>query len=122
MLNGGMGAHGPSARRAEGIVEHLTVLVTADGRWVFPDSDEFLADLGDPNPDYDAVGYAVRNFGFIKFQVLDRLVTEIELHPRNVELPALRAVEHRITEPGATKLFRIKYLDTEWHSEIFASA
>ena len=112
----------PNALRVEGIVEQLTVLVTADGRWVFPGSDEFLADLGDPNPDYDAVGFAVRNFGFIKFQVLDRLVTEIELHPRNVALPALCAIEHQLTQPGATKLFRIKYLDAEWHSEIFASA
>jgi hypothetical protein len=101
-------------------LEQLTVLVTSDGRWVLPGSDEFLAALGDPNPDYDAVGFAVRNLGFIKYQVLDRLVTEIELHPRNVTLPALLAVERQLDEPS-TKLFRIKHLDTEWHSEISAS-
>jgi hypothetical protein len=102
-------------------VEQLTVLVTSEGRWVLPESDEFLAALGDPNPDYDAVGFAVRNLGFIKYQILDRLVTEIELHPRNVALPALLAVEHQLEEPP-TKLFRIKHLDTEWRSEISASA
>ena len=102
-------------------MQQLTMLVTADGKWVLPDSDEFLAALGDPNPDYDAVGFAVRNLGFIKFQVLDRLVTEIELHPRNVGLPALLALEQLLGEAG-TNLFRIKYLDDEWHSEISASA
>jgi len=102
-------------------VEQLTVLITSNGKWVLPGGEEFLAELGDPNPDYDAVGFAVRNLGFIKFQVLDRLVTEIELHPRNVQLPALLAVERQLKEPG-TKLFRIKYLESEWHSEIFASA
>ena len=101
-------------------MEQLTVLVTSEGRWVLPGSEEFLAALGDPDPDYDAVGFAVRNLGFIKYQILDRLVTEIELHPRNVALPALLAVEHQLEEPP-TKLFRIKHLDTEWHSEISAS-
>ena len=102
-------------------MEQLTVLVTSEGGWVLPGSDDFLAALGDPNPDYDAVGFAVRNLGFIKYQILDRLVTEIELHPRNVALPALLAVEHQLKEPP-TKLFRIKHFDTEWHSEISASA
>jgi hypothetical protein len=97
------------------------MLVTADGDWVLPDSEAFLAALGDPDPDYDAVGFAVRNLGFVKFQVLDRIVTEIELHPRNVGLRALLAVEKLLGE-ASTNLFRIRYLDTEWHSEISSSA
>src|SRR5215467_72046 len=64
------------------------MLVTAKGEWVFEDSAEFLAELGDSNPDYDAVSFAVKNLGFIKFQILDDSIIEIELHPRNVELPA----------------------------------
>jgi len=104
----------------EALLQQLTMLITADGKWVLPDSEEFLAALGDPNPDYDAVGFAVRNLGFIKFQVLDRLVTEIDLHPRNVGLPALLSLEKLLGEVG-TNLFRIKYLDEEWHSEISAS-
>lgn len=97
------------------------MLVTGEGKWVLPDSDEFLAALGDPAPDYDAVGFAVRNLGFVKFQVLDRLVTEIELCPRNVDLRALLAVEKLLCEAG-TNLFRIRYLADEWQSEISASA
>lgn len=99
----------------------LTMLVTAEGKWVLPDSEGFLAALGDPEPDYDAVGFAVRNLGFVKFQVLDQRVTEIELCPRNVELRALLAVEQLLCESG-TNLFRLRWLADEWHSEISASA
>lgn len=102
-------------------MNHLTMLVTAEGKWVLPASEEFFAALGDPVPDYDAVGFAVRNLGFIKFDVLDRLVTEIELHPRNVDLPALLAVESQLGQV-TTNLFRIKYLADDWKSEISASA
>ena len=102
-------------------MQQLTMLVTAEGRWVLPDSEEFLVAFGDPNPDYDAVGFAVRNLGFVQFRVIDRLVSEIELCPRNVDLRALLSVERLLNQAG-TNLFRIKYLDTEWHSEISASA
>src|SRR4029077_5625360 len=102
-------------------LQQLTMLVTTNGQWVLPNSEEFLAALGDPEPDYDAVGFAIRNLGFIRFQVLDRLVTEIELHPRNVTLPALLALEKLLGEVG-TNLFRIKYLKEEWASEISADA
>ena len=102
-------------------MKQLTMLATAEGRWVLPDSEEFLSALGDPDPDYDAAGFAVRNLGFVKFQVLDRLVAEIELHPRNVGRRALLAVEAQLAKTGAN-LFRIKYLDSEWRSEISPSA
>ena len=98
-----------------------TLLITAEGACVLPDSEAFLGALGDPAPDYDAVGFAIRNLGFVKFQVLDRIVVEIELHPRNVERRALIALE-RLLEQTSTGLFRIKYLDSEWRSEISASA
>lgn len=102
-------------------MQSLTMLVTRDGRWVLPGSSEFVDALGDPDPDYDAVGFAVRNLGFVKFQVLDRIVTEIELHPRNVSPRAVAAVEKLLGEAG-TNLFRIRYLTDDWHSEIFPSA
>jgi hypothetical protein len=106
---------------AEAMLQQLTMLVTAEGNWVLPDSEEFLAALGDPQPDYYAVGFAVRNLGFVKFQVLDRLVTEIELCPRNVDLRAMLAVERLLIEAG-TNLFRIRWLADDWQSEISASA
>lgn len=49
-------------------MKRLTMLVTADGEWVLEGSAEFLAALGDPEPDYDAGGFAVKNLGFVRFQ------------------------------------------------------
>lgn len=97
------------------------MLVTHDGQWVLAGSSEFLQALGDPNPDYDSVAFAVKNLGFVSFHVLDHSLIEIELHPRNVELPALLAVQQQVLTSQA-RLFRIKYFDTEWRSEISASA
>ena len=101
-------------------MKRLTMLVTSDGQWVLEDSAEFLAALGDPNPDYDAASFTVKNLGFIKFQVLDGSIVEIELHPRNVQLPALLGVQQQLLS-CQVKLFRIKYFDTAWHSEIMTS-
>jgi hypothetical protein len=102
-------------------VKRQTMLVTPDGQWVFPGSGEFLAALGDPDPDYDADAFAIKNLGFIKFSMIERAIIEIELHPRNVALAALLAVQQQI-QTSDVHLFRIKYFDTAWHSEITSSA
>ena len=102
-------------------MKQLTILITPEGQWVLPETPEFFAALGDPNPDYDAIGFAVKNLGFIKFQVIQQSIVEIELHPRNVELAALLAVQQQLLTSDV-RLFRIKYFDTTWQSEIASSA
>lgn len=102
-------------------MKQLTILITPDGQWVLPDTPDFFAALGDPDPDYDAVAFAVKNLGFIKFQVIEQSIVEIELHPRNVELAALLAVQQQLL-CSDVRLFRIKYFDTSWQSEIGSSA
>lgn len=104
----------------EDFVQRLTMLVTPEGRWVLPGSPEFLEVLDDPDPDYDAVAFAVKNLGFVKLDVIQESIAEIELHPRNVKLPALLAAQQQLLASRA-KLFRIKYFDTAWHSEISSS-
>ncbi|HEY1795477.1 MAG TPA: hypothetical protein VGG57_05105 [Stellaceae bacterium] len=102
------------------LVSPPVLLATSDGRWVLADSPEFLAALGDPDPDYDAPGYAVRNLGFIQVQTIGQALTEVQLHPRNVQLPALLAVQQQLlTSP--VRLFRIKFFDAEWRSETWVS-
>jgi len=108
-------------QRCEAYVKRLTMLATAAGEWVLEDSPAFFAALGDPEPDYDSVAFAVKNLGFIKFQILDDSVVEIELHPRIVELPALLAVQEQLLS-CKIKLFRIRYLDTTWNSEIIPAS
>lgn len=98
-----------------------TMLVTPDGQWVLPDTSEFFQALGDPDPDYDAVAFAIKNLGFIKVRIIEQSLIELELHPRNVEVPALLAVQQQLLM-SQVKLFRIKYFDTDWRSEISASA
>jgi hypothetical protein len=102
-------------------VEHLTILVSPEGQWVLPGTSDFFAALGDPDPDYDAVSFAVRNLGFIKYEVIRQSIVEIELHPRNAELPALLAVQQQLLSADQ-RLFRIKYFEEGWHSEISSSA
>lgn len=102
-------------------MKRLTMLVTPEGRWVFANSEEFLALLGDAAPDYDAISFAVKNLGFIKFHFIEQSIVEIELHPRNVELPALLAAQQQLMT-AQIKLFRIRYFDIAWHSEISSSA
>jgi hypothetical protein len=99
----------------------LTMLVTSEGEWVFERSPEFLTALGDPEPDYDSTLFAVKNLGFIRFETVAREIVEIELHPRNVELPALLAVQQQLIS-SHFKLFRIKYFEETWCSEITSSA
>lgn len=96
------------------------MFITADGAWVLPDSSEFSSALGDPAPDYGGEAYAIKNLGFIGFSMIDRAIIEIELHPRNVALPALLAVQQRIQSAGVS-LFRIRYWDESWQSEITSS-
>jgi len=98
-------------------VKRLAMLVTSEGRWVLEDSAEFLAELGDPDPDYDAALFAIKNLGFIRFQLFDDSLIEIQLHPQNVKLPALLAVQQQVLS-SRVKLFRIKYFEMSWKSEI----
>lgn len=102
-------------------MKSITMLITPDGGWVVPGSAEFFAVLGDSEPDYDSVAFAVKNLGFVKFQVFDKSIVEVELHPRNVELPALLVAQQQI-QSSQVGLYRIKYFDHDWQSEISSSA
>src|ERR1700760_2088871 len=97
------------------------MLVSAEGTWMLEDSAEFRAALGDPKPDYDGAVFAVKNLGFLKFQILDNSIIEVDLHPHNIEIPALLAVQQQLLK-SQIKLFRLKYFDDGWESEIICSA
>lgn len=97
-----------------------TMLVTPQGQWVAPDTEEFVAALGDAGSDGDPIAFAIKNRGFVKVHSASEAVIEIELYPRAVELQALLAVQQQLVTARA-KLFRIVFFDTEWRSEISAS-
>jgi hypothetical protein len=95
-------------------------LVAPDGAWVHEGSAEFFAVLGDPDPDYDAPLFAVKNLGFISVRV-SRRVVDITLHPRNVSAAALRSVENVIWFLSPD-FFRVRYLREDWISETLSSS
>lgn len=102
-------------------MQRLTMLISPEAQWLLPDTPEFFEALGDPDPDYDAIGFALRNLGFIKYQVVERSIVELELHPRYVSLPALLLAQEEVLR-SKVNLFRIRYFDTTWHSEISSSS
>jgi hypothetical protein len=97
-----------------------TMLVTPQGQWVAPETEEFFAALGEFDRDCESVSFAIKNRGFVKVHLPNDALIEIELHPRAVELQALLAVQQQLVSTPA-KLFRVKFFDTEWRSEISAS-
>jgi hypothetical protein len=113
-----------AARTANGrnaCMTPLTTLITPDGDWVAPGSAEFHTMLGDSAPDYDSVAFAIKNLGFIQLKMFDKSIIEVELCPRNVELPALLVAQQQV-QSAPVGLYRIKYFDADWRSEISSSA
>jgi hypothetical protein len=98
----------------------LTMLATAHGRWVAADSPELLDWIGDRNPDFDPVGFVIRNLGFIQFETYGESFAQITLFPKRVAPAALAAVQERILS-GVHRVFRIDQLDREtrqWQLEL----
>ena len=58
-------------------MQNLVMLATSEGQWVSPGTAEFFAALGDSDPDHDSLSFAVKNLGFIKFEVLDQSIAQI---------------------------------------------
>src|SRR5262249_15618854 len=69
------------------------IFITPDGAWLREGSAEFFIALGDPEPDYDAPLFTIKNLGFICVRVVTASVVDITLHPRNVAPAALRSLQ-----------------------------
>jgi len=101
-------------------MEHVSLLATADGRWIPADGAALLQLLGDPEPDFDPVGFVVRNLGFVQYEAFADSFAQITLFPKRVALPALDAVRRRVLS-GDVRVFRLDYLDDEtkrWTQEL----
>lgn len=101
-------------------MKHTTMVVNAEGEWVSPGASDLLATLELADPAADPLTYAVENLGFIKLQTVEGVIVEIELRPRKVGLPALLAVQQQL-QAIDVRLFRIRYLEVAWQSEICSS-
>jgi hypothetical protein len=111
---------GKAVRVAE-VMQNETFLVSPEGRWLPEGSQEFLREVGDLDPDYDAAMFAVKNLGFIKVEIITDLVVSITVHPSTVDLNSLIAVNHVLSKSTA-RAFCIRFLTTRWEREILPSA
>lgn len=102
-------------------MQHQAFLVTPDGRWLPEGGADFLTEVGDPDPDFDAPMFAVKNLGFVRIELIADLVVSITVHPRNVDLNSLIAVEHSLASSTA-RAFYLRYLTTRWETEMLSSA
>ena len=108
-----------TAGKAGPMPDRACVIVGPNG-WFYQNSPEFLRELGDPAPNYDAVLFAVRNLGFVRLESFAVLL-EITLNPKHVEERTLQRVQ-RLLPASNAELFRVRYLDICWRSETLASA
>lgn len=102
-------------------IQHQTFLVTPDGRWLPEGGTDFLEEVGDLDPDYDAPMFAVKNLGFARVELISDLVISITVHPRNVDLNSLIAIEHSLANSSA-RAFYIRFLTTRWETELLSTA
>lgn len=101
-------------------MQHVSLLATGEGRWIPADGAALLDLLGDPKPDFDPVGFVVRNLGFVQYEVFADSFAQITLFPKRVTLQALAAVQRRILS-DTVRVFRLDYLDDEtklWTQEL----
>jgi hypothetical protein len=96
------------------------IFVTPDGAWLREGSDEFFVVLGDPDPDYDAPLFAIKNLGFIFVQVVAAPLVDITLHPRNVAPAALRSLQQWL-QSFQFSSFKLNYMKDRWISEILTT-
>ena len=77
-------------------------LIDSQGHIWDPFDDRLLVMLGDPDPDYDLVSYAVRNLGFVDVLVPDKNdVTTVRIRELAVTAPALFAASELIARLSA---------------------
>jgi hypothetical protein len=105
-------AHGGSAPL--GIGDHV---VAEDGSWHLAEDPLLLARIGFSDPKIDAVGYAVRNMGFLRVFLPASGELAIAVHPRAAAPAAVIAVAERLAgvEDRSVRVLR---LEDRWVSQL----
>lgn len=97
-------------------------LIDSQGRVWDPFDDQLLVKLGDPDPDYDLVSYAVKNLGFIDVLIGDAAVgTTVRIRELAVTAPALFAAADLISRAAVGPVTVISGTD-QWSERSFDTA
>ena len=96
-----------------------TSILSPEGEWL-ADGAALAAAIGCRDADFDVVGFAVRNLGYLRFEIVENILLEIEFHPPHVSRRAIAAAQERIaiSPPG---IFRLRHLEQEWRTELLMS-
>jgi hypothetical protein len=98
-----------------------TLLISPAGAWFSGDSPALHQAIGYPEADFDAVGFAVRNLGYIKLEIVEDVLLDLEFHPLHVSRLAHDAARDHLS--GARhRLVRLRYLADDWRSELAVNA
>jgi hypothetical protein len=97
-------------------------VITRKGDWL-RETDPYLAtEIGFSDPKLDAIGFAVRNMGFIQVAFVESGRLSIAFHPRSVEAPAVNSLIAGI-DTMMVKQIDLCFLSVDqWLSEPFTSA
>lgn len=98
-----------------------TLLVSPEGAWLRGDGPALHQAIGYPEADFDAVGFAVRNLGYIKLETVEDVLLDVEFHPLHVTRVALDAAQDHLRS-APQRLVRLRYLAEEWRSELAVNA
>jgi hypothetical protein len=97
-------------------------IITGKGDWLREADPRLATEIGFTDPKLDAIGFAVRNMGFVRVVFCGPGVLTIALHPRNVEAPAANSLVNRI-DGLIVKEVNLRFLsEDKWLGEVFASA
>jgi hypothetical protein len=98
-----------------------TLLISPAGAWLSGDSPALHQAIGYPEADFDAVGFAVRNLGYIKLEIVEDVLLDLEFHPLQVSRLAHDAAQDHLSA-ARQPLVRLRYLAEEWRSELAVNA
>lgn len=99
-----------------------TYIVSENGDWLSDAGSDLHEMIGDPQPDFDAGEFAVRNLGCIKVETVGGTLVEIGVHPANVRPGALRAVAEWVAASGYP-IYKLRHLAAlRWESEVVTNA
>jgi hypothetical protein len=96
-------------------------VITHKGEWLREADPRLAAEIGFSDTKIDAVGFAVRNMGFVRVAFGDPGTLTIAFHPRNAEPTAINSLLKRI-EAMNVRQIDIRFLaEDKWQSEMFTS-
>jgi hypothetical protein len=94
-------------------------VVSHAGEWFTEDDARLLDEIGFSDPAIDAIGYAIRNLGFVRVSFNKPGLVAIELHPRNCDPAAIQSVAKRIQTIDLGR-FEVRHLvDDGWVADVF---